>query len=122
MPAHAFEGKECVCQFQRGICDQTCVRDMLETPLYMACLKLKGRRCLVIGGDPPSQLDQIGVPAIQDEWTAHLQMGDIEEPGQDRTNHGPDEQRRKAQIRLLSHPAGVGGAGDREGNPGTPAR
>src|SRR5215211_5170263 len=50
MPAAAFEGKECVCQFQRGICDQTCVRDMLETPLYMACLKLKRRRCLVIGG------------------------------------------------------------------------
>jgi precorrin-2 dehydrogenase len=50
VPAAAFEGKECVCQFQRGICDQTCVRDMLETPLYMAVLKLKGRRCLVIGG------------------------------------------------------------------------
>src|SRR5690242_20364382 len=50
MPAQAFEGKECVCQFQRGSCDQTCVRDMLETPLYMAALKLKGRRCLVIGG------------------------------------------------------------------------
>src|SRR5512134_2590867 len=50
MPAQAFEGKECVCQFKRGICDQTCVRDMLETPLYMACLKLKGRRCLVVGG------------------------------------------------------------------------
>jgi precorrin-2 dehydrogenase / sirohydrochlorin ferrochelatase len=50
MPAQAFEGKECVCQFRRGICDQTCVRDMLETPLYMACLKLKGRPCLVVGG------------------------------------------------------------------------
>ncbi len=50
MPAQTFEGKECVCQFRRGICDQTCVRDMLETPLYMACLKLKGRRCLVAGG------------------------------------------------------------------------
>ena len=50
MPAQAFEGKECVCQFHRGICDQTCVRDMLETPLYMAALKLKGRRCLVVGG------------------------------------------------------------------------
>ena len=49
MPAQAFEGKECVCQFRRGICDQTCVRDMLETPLYVACLKLKGRRCLVVG-------------------------------------------------------------------------
>jgi precorrin-2 dehydrogenase/sirohydrochlorin ferrochelatase len=50
MPAQAFEGKECVCQFHRGICDQTCVRDMLETPLYMAAMKLKGRPCLVIGG------------------------------------------------------------------------
>ena len=50
MPAQAFEGKECVCQFRRGICDQTCVRDMLETPLYMAALKLKGRRALVVGG------------------------------------------------------------------------
>src|SRR5215204_7586789 len=50
MTAQAFEGKECVCQFKRGICDQTCVRDMLETPFYMACLKLKGRRCLVVGG------------------------------------------------------------------------
>jgi precorrin-2 dehydrogenase / sirohydrochlorin ferrochelatase len=50
MPAQAFEGKECVCQFRRGICDQTCVRDMLDTPLYMACLKLKRRRCLVVGG------------------------------------------------------------------------
>jgi siroheme synthase-like protein len=50
MPAQAFEGKQCVCQFKRGICDQTCVRDMLETPLYMAALKLQGRRCLVVGG------------------------------------------------------------------------
>jgi precorrin-2 dehydrogenase/sirohydrochlorin ferrochelatase len=50
MPAQAYEGKECVCQFQRGICDQTCVRDMLETPLYMAALKLKGRRAVVVGG------------------------------------------------------------------------
>ena len=50
MPAQAYEGKECVCQFRKGICDQTCVRDMLETPFYIACLKLKGRRCLVVGG------------------------------------------------------------------------
>src|SRR5262249_45202882 len=50
MPAQAFEGAPCVCQFRRGICDQTCVRDMLETPFYMAAIKLKGRRCLVIGG------------------------------------------------------------------------
>ena len=50
MPAQAFAGKECVCQFRKGICDQSCVRDMLETPLYIACLKLKGRRAVVVGG------------------------------------------------------------------------
>jgi siroheme synthase-like protein len=50
MPAQAYAGKECVCQFRRGICDQSCVRDMLETPFYIACLKLKNRRCLVVGG------------------------------------------------------------------------
>jgi precorrin-2 dehydrogenase/sirohydrochlorin ferrochelatase len=43
-------GKECVCQLRKGICDQSCVRDMLETPFYIACLKLKGRRCIVVGG------------------------------------------------------------------------
>src|SRR3954451_4813856 len=50
MPAAAYAGKECVCQFRRGICDQTCVQDMLATPFYIACLKLRGRRCLVVGG------------------------------------------------------------------------
>ena len=50
MPAQAYTGKECVCQFRRGICDQTCVQGMLETPFYIACLKLTGRRCLVVGG------------------------------------------------------------------------
>ena len=50
MPAQAYAGKECVCQFRKGICDQSCVRDMLETPFYIACLKLTGRRCLVVGG------------------------------------------------------------------------
>jgi precorrin-2 dehydrogenase / sirohydrochlorin ferrochelatase len=50
MPAQAYSGKECVCQFRRGICDQSCVRDMLDTPFYIACLRLKGRRCVVIGG------------------------------------------------------------------------
>ena len=50
MPAQAYAGKECVCQLRRGICDQSCVRDMLETPFYIACLKLSGRRCLVVGG------------------------------------------------------------------------
>jgi precorrin-2 dehydrogenase / sirohydrochlorin ferrochelatase len=49
MPAQAYAGKECVCQYRLGICDQSCVRDMLETPFYIACLKLTGRRCLVVG-------------------------------------------------------------------------
>jgi precorrin-2 dehydrogenase/sirohydrochlorin ferrochelatase len=50
MPAQAYAGKDCVCQLRKGICDQSCVRGMLDTPFYIACLKLSGRRCLVVGG------------------------------------------------------------------------
>src|SRR5437773_1717465 len=50
MPAQAYAGKECVCQLRRGICDQTCVQGMLDTPFYIACLRLTGRRCVVVGG------------------------------------------------------------------------
>jgi precorrin-2 dehydrogenase/sirohydrochlorin ferrochelatase len=50
MPAQAYAGKDCVCQLRKGICDQSCVQDMLDTPFYIACLKLTGRRCLVVGG------------------------------------------------------------------------
>jgi precorrin-2 dehydrogenase / sirohydrochlorin ferrochelatase len=50
MPAQAYAGKECVCQLRKGICDQSCVADMLSTPFYIACLKLKGRRSIVVGG------------------------------------------------------------------------
>jgi precorrin-2 dehydrogenase/sirohydrochlorin ferrochelatase len=50
MPAQAYAGKECVCQLRRGICDQSCVRGMLDTPFYIACLRLSGRRCVVVGG------------------------------------------------------------------------
>src|SRR6201995_4263741 len=50
MPAQAYAGKECVCQFKKGICDQTCVQGMLDTPFYIACLRLTGRRCVVVGG------------------------------------------------------------------------
>ncbi|MFY9264288.1 MAG: bifunctional precorrin-2 dehydrogenase/sirohydrochlorin ferrochelatase [Solirubrobacterales bacterium] len=49
MPAQAFAGKECVCALKKGICDQECVRDMLDTPFYIACLKLKGRKSVVVG-------------------------------------------------------------------------
>jgi precorrin-2 dehydrogenase / sirohydrochlorin ferrochelatase len=50
MPAQAYAGKECVCQLRKGICDQSCVQGMLQTPFYIACLKLTGRRCVVVGG------------------------------------------------------------------------
>lgn len=50
MPAQAYAGKECVCQLKKGICDQSCVQGMLDTPFYIACLKLTGRRCVVVGG------------------------------------------------------------------------
>jgi precorrin-2 dehydrogenase/sirohydrochlorin ferrochelatase len=50
MPAAAYAGKECVCQLRLEVCDQSCVRGMLETPFYIACLKLSGRRCVVVGG------------------------------------------------------------------------
>jgi precorrin-2 dehydrogenase/sirohydrochlorin ferrochelatase len=50
MPAQAYAGKECVCQLRRGICDQSCVQGMLDTPFYIACLRLSRRRCVVVGG------------------------------------------------------------------------
>jgi siroheme synthase-like protein len=50
MPAAAYAGKECVCQLRKGVCDQSCVQGMLETPFYIACLRLSHRRCLVVGG------------------------------------------------------------------------
>lgn len=49
MPAAAYAGKECVCALKKGICDQECVKDMLETPFYIACLKLSGRKSVVVG-------------------------------------------------------------------------
>jgi siroheme synthase-like protein len=50
MPAQAYSGKECVCQLRKGTCDQSCVQGMLQTPFYIACLRLTGRRCVVVGG------------------------------------------------------------------------
>jgi precorrin-2 dehydrogenase/sirohydrochlorin ferrochelatase len=50
MPAQAYAGKDCVCQLRKEICDQSCVQGMLDTPFYIACLKLAGRRCVVVGG------------------------------------------------------------------------
>src|SRR5260370_25804265 len=50
MPGQAYRGREGGCQLRKGVCDQSCVRDMLDTTFYIACLKLTGRRCVVIGG------------------------------------------------------------------------
>src|ERR671937_52661 len=50
MPAQAYAGKPCVCQLRKGTCDQSCVQGMLDTPFYIACLRLSGRRCVVVGG------------------------------------------------------------------------
>src|SRR5436309_3850129 len=50
MPAQAYAGKECVCQLRKGICDQSCVAGLMDTPLYIACLRLSDRPCLVVGG------------------------------------------------------------------------
>jgi siroheme synthase-like protein len=52
MPAQNYAGKECICQHRRGICDQTCVEDLMRTTFYIACIKLTGRRCVVVGGGP----------------------------------------------------------------------
>jgi precorrin-2 dehydrogenase/sirohydrochlorin ferrochelatase len=35
-----------------GGCDNSCSRDLVETPFFMTCLNLRGRRCLVVGAGP----------------------------------------------------------------------
>ncbi len=69
MPAQAYAGKECVCQLRRGICDQSCVQGMLETPFYIACLRLAGRRCVVIGGGEVGLEKVEGLLACEGEVT-----------------------------------------------------
>ena len=86
MPAQAYAGKECVCQFRKGICDQSCVRDMLETPFYIACLKLKGRRCLVVGGGDIGLEKVEGLLACDADVTllapvAHPELEELAEEG-----------------------------------------
>ena len=89
MPAQAYAGKECVCQLRRGVCDQSCVRDMLDTRFYIACLKLTGRRCVVIGGGEVGLEKVEGLlacdaavtliaPAANDALTGLAQEGSIE--------------------------------------------
>ena len=86
MPAQAYSGKECVCQFRKGICDQSCVRDMLETPFYIACLRLKGRRCLVVGGGDIGLEKVEGLLACGADVTlvapdAHPALGELADEG-----------------------------------------
>ncbi len=45
----SYAGKECVCQFRRGTCDQSCAADLVDTRFYMACLNLVGQSVLVVG-------------------------------------------------------------------------
>jgi siroheme synthase-like protein len=86
MPAQAYAGKECVCQLRKGICDQSCVRDMLETPFYIACLKLKGRRCVVVGGGDIGLEKAEGLLACDADVTliapvAHPELEDLAREG-----------------------------------------
>ena len=50
--AEAYAGKECVCQLRRGICDQSCVRDMLGRPSTSpACGSRAGAAWSIGGGE-----------------------------------------------------------------------
>src|SRR4030081_374006 len=59
MPAQGYAGKESVWQLRRGVWDQACVQVMLEPRLYIACLRLDGRPCLVVGGG------EVGVEKVE---------------------------------------------------------
>jgi precorrin-2 dehydrogenase/sirohydrochlorin ferrochelatase len=41
-----------VCHRELERCDSSCSRDLVETPFFMTCLNLRGRRCLVVGAGP----------------------------------------------------------------------
>ena len=78
MPAQAYAGKECVCQLRRGICDQSCVQGMLDTPFYIACLKLVGRRCVVVGGGAVGLEEYAREGSIRWERRAYAGARDLE--------------------------------------------
>ena len=103
MPAQAYAGKECVCQLRRGICDQSCVQGMLDTPFYIACLKLTGRRCVVVGGGEIGLEKVEGLLACDGQVT--LIAPDAEVPLQEYAREGSIRWERRAYA----------GAGDLEG-------
>jgi precorrin-2 dehydrogenase/sirohydrochlorin ferrochelatase len=103
MPAQAYAGKECVCQLRRGICDQSCVQGMLDTPFYIACLKLTGRRCLVVGGG------QIGLEKVEGLLACDAQVTLIAPSAEVTLEHYA----REGSIEWLQRP--YGGPEDLEG-------
>ena len=94
MPAQAYAGKECVCQLRKGICDQSCVQGMLDTPFYIACLKLSGRRCLVVGAGEVGLEKVEGLLACDGDVT--LIAPDATEPLQDLAREGSIRWERRA--------------------------
>jgi precorrin-2 dehydrogenase/sirohydrochlorin ferrochelatase len=94
VPAQAYAGKECVCQLRKGICDQSCVQGMLDTPFYIACLKLSGRRCLVVGGGEVGLEKVEGLLACDGDVT--LIAPDAIEPLQDLVREGSIRWERRA--------------------------
>src|SRR5438067_221740 len=103
MPAQAYEGKECVCQLRRGVCDQSCVRGMLETPLYIACLRLSGRRCVVVGGG------DVGLEKVDGLLACDARVTLIAPEAHEALR----EYAREGSIEWLQRP--YGGAGDLDG-------
>src|SRR5947207_1698645 len=93
MPANAYAGKECVCQLRKGICDQSCVQGMLDTPFYIACLRLSGRRCVVVGGGDVGLEKVEGLLACDGEVT--LVSPDAVEPLQELAEEGSIEWERR---------------------------
>jgi siroheme synthase-like protein len=55
MPAQAYAGNPCVCRSAKATCDESCLADMLSTPSYVVCVRLAGRRAVVVGGGPVGQ-------------------------------------------------------------------
>jgi precorrin-2 dehydrogenase / sirohydrochlorin ferrochelatase len=94
VPAQSYAGKECVCQLRKGICDQSCVQGMLDTPFYIACLKLSGRRCLVVGGGEVGLEKVEGLLACDGDVT--LIAPDATEPLQDLAREGSIRWERRA--------------------------
>ena len=88
MPAQAYAGKECVCQLRKGICDQSLRAGMLDTPFYIACLRLSGRRCVVVGGGEVGLEKVEGLLACDGDVT--LIAPDAIEPLQELARRGLD--------------------------------